>query len=387
MSMITQAVRGIQETAAHVAHEVLATECDQVDRNGTWPERSLRAVASAGLFGLHVPRRLGGHEEGMLALVVATEALARECPSTALCYGMHCVATAVLASKSSVAHEERYLRAIAAGLHFTTIALSEAGTGVHFYWPQTHLQRDGDSYVLNGEKQFVTSGGFADSYVVTTTSAAPESGEIGEFSAIVVDADTPGIGWTGEWNGFGMRGNSSRTMQLTNVRVPVGQLLGREGDEVWYVFEVIAPYFLMAMSGVYLGIASAAVDTVCDDVRSRHHTHSARALAAEPVVQHRVADLWIRLQQARHVVYEAARLADAGDPSALPLLLASKAEAATAAVQITNDALDLGGGRAYRANGRLTRMLRDARAGHVMSPTTDLLKTWLGRSLLGEPLL
>ena len=387
MSLLTQPNLELKESATTIAQGVLAQEAARVDRDAVWPERSLHAVADAGLLGLHVPRRLGGLEEGMLALVVVTEALARECSSTALCYGMHCVATAVLAAKATPAHEERYLRSIAAGEHFTSLALSEAGTGLHFYWPQAHLTRDGDYYIVSGTKQFVTSGGFADSYVMTTTSARPDSGDIGEFSALVIDKDTPGVTWTGEWDGFGMRGNASRTMTVDHARLPREHLLGKEGDEVWYVFEVVAPYFLMAMSGVYLGIAAAAVDTITTGLVSRIHGHTGQSIAMEPVVQSRLAELWLRVQQARHQVYHAAQLADISDPGALPQLLASKIAAATAAVEVTNGALDLGGGRAYRENSRLTRLLRDARAGNVMAPTTDLLKTWLGRSLLGLPLL
>ena len=387
VSVLPLNITKLCETAAAVAASTLADECAGVDANATWPERSLRAVAGAGLLGLHVPRRLGGIEEGMLALVAVTEALARACPSTALCYGMHCVATAVLAAKATPHHEDKYLRSIAAGHHFTTLALSEAGTGAHFYWPQTHLLADHDDYIVNGTKHFVTSGGHADSYVVTTTNAHPGSGEAGEFSALVVDAETPGLQWTDQWRGFGMRGNSSRTLRLEHVRVPKTQLLGSEGDEVWYVFEVIAPYFLMAMSGVYLGIAAAALELAIVDVQAREHTHTRQTLAAEPIVQHRVADLWIRVQQARQMVHHAAALADVGDPAALPALLASKVAASTAAVDVANDAMSLGGGRAYRDNGPAARLLRDARAGHVMAPPTDVLRSWVGRATLGLPLL
>lgn len=387
VSVLPLNIQELCDTAAAVAADTLAPDAAAVDANAAWPERGLRALADAGLMGLHVPRQLGGLEEGMLTLVAVTEALARGCPSTALCYGMHCVATAVLAAKATPHHEGRYLRSIAAGQHFTTLALSEAGTGAHFYWPQTHVRSDGDDYIVNGAKHFVTSGGHADSYVVTTTNAQPGSGEAGEFSALVLDAATPGLQWSGEWRGFGMRGNSSRTLQLDQVRVPRAQLLGSEGDEVWYVFEVIAPYFLMAMSGVYLGIAAEALELAIVDLKAREHTHTRQTLAAEPVVQHRIADLWLRVQQARQLVHHAATLADVGDPAALPALLASKVAASTAAVDVANDAMTLGGGRAYRDNGPAARLLRDARASHVMAPPTDVLKSWVGRATLGLPLL
>lgn len=385
--MLPPGLEILQQTAASISNDVLVHDAAEVDANARWPERSLRTIAQAGFLGLLVPKRLGGHETGMLGLVVVTEEFARGCPSTALCFGMHCVATAVLAAKATAVHEEKYLRPIARGEHFTSLALSEAGTGTHFYWPQTRLTRSGDHYIVDGTKQFVTSGGFADSYVVTTASTGDASSESGEFSALVLDNGTPGVRWTGDWQGFGMRGNASKTLELVQARVPVQQLLGKEGDEVWYVFEVIAPYFLMAMSGIYLGIASAALDAACTDVQQRSYGHTGGMPGDEPVVQLRIAELWLRVQQARELVRAAARRADVGDPSALPALLGSKIAAVTAAVDVSNEAMTLGGGRAYRQNGRLAQALRDARAGHVMAPATDILHLWLGRAVLGMPLL
>lgn len=382
---LTTTVRELRDRAEQVAQEQIAPQADDVDRNGTWPAHSLRALAGAGLLGLHVPRRLGGQEQGLLALAVLTEAIARACSSSALCYGMHCVGTAVIAAKATRDQEERYLRPIAAGRHITTLSLSEAGTGSHFYLSQTRLTRDGSSYVIEGTKQFVTSGGHANSYVVSTMASNPA--QAGEFSCLIVDRDAPGVSWLEPWQGFGMRGNSSRGMRLNQARVPAGNLLGEEGDEIWYVFEVIAPYFLMAMSGTYLGIAQAALDLTLEHLRSRRYGHSGEALADLPLVQHRLGKMWAAVEKTRLLLYHAARLGDLGDPQALPAILSCKADVADTAVQVTNEAMSLSGGIAYRENSRLARLLRDARASHVMAPTTDVLTQWAGRALLGLPLL
>ena len=216
---------------------------------------------------------------------------------------------------------------------------------------------------------------------------ASTPGQAGEFSCLVVDRDTPGVSWLEPWHGVGMRGNSSRGMRLDGARVRAGNLLGEEGDEIWYVFEVIAPYFLMAMSGTYLGIAQAALDITLEHLRSRRYAHSGEALADLPLVQHRLGEVWASVEKTRLLVYHAARLGDLGDPQALPALLSCKADVADTAVWVTNEAMTLCGGIAYRENSRLARLLRDARASHVMAPTTDMLKQWAGRALLGLPLL
>jgi isovaleryl-CoA dehydrogenase len=299
---------------------------------------------------------------------------------------MHCVGSAVIAAKATPFHERAYLEPIAQGRHITTLALSETGTGVHFYLPETALRRGDGEYFVNGVKQFVTNGGAADSYVVSTTASTPNAAA-GEFSCVIVDRDQPGMSWHAPWMGFGMRGNSSRGLRLDDVRIPEEQLLGEEGDQVWYVFEIVAPYFLMAMAGTYLGIAQAALDLAVQHVQERHYSHSGGALASAPIIQHKIAELWIATERTRELVYNAGRLGDLGSPQALPSLLAAKADAGDTAVMVTNEAMTVCGGVAYRENARLSRLLRDARASHVMSPTTELLKQWLGRTVLGLPML
>lgn len=375
----------IVERAEAVAAAVIGPRSEQVDRDAAWPEEGMRALAAQGLTGLTVPTHLGGLGQGLLGTAALTERIGRACASTAMCFGMHCVAAAVIAAKATPAQEERYLRPIARGEHLTTLALSETGTGAHFFLPQTAMQRDPAGFAVEGCKQFVTNGGRVDSYVVSTASV--NEADDGDFSCIVIDAATPGIGWGEPWAGLGMRGNSSRPMRLDDVRVPADRLLGAEGDQVWYVFEVVAPYFLTAMAGTYVGVAQAALDITLQHLRERRHAHTGQALADIDLLQHRVGRLWMQVEKSRLLLLHAARMGDFGTPEALTAILAAKADAANTAVEVVNEAMTLGGGIAYRENGVLARLLRDARASHVMSPTTDLLTLWTGRSALGLPLL
>lgn len=321
---------------------------------------------------------------GLVALARSCERLGRECASTAICFGMHCVASAVIAAKATPDQRERYLRPIAAGEHFTTLALSEAGGGSYFYFPHTRLEGSGErSYSIHGEKAFVTSGGHADSYVISTAlPGAPP----GEFSCLVLDASAQ-VEWGPAWRGFGMRGNSSRTLALRGTQVPRANLLGRHGDEIWYVFNVIAPYFLTAMAGTYLGVAQAGFNEARSHLQRRTYAATGRAPANESVVQHRLGTLWASLEAARRLTYHAAVQGDSGGEDALLAILSSKAQVADCAVEVVNEAMTLTGGVAYGENATLQRHLRDVRAIHVMAPTTDILRTWTGRVLLDLPLL
>lgn len=156
---------------------------------------------------------------------------------------------------------------------------------------------------------------------------------------------------------------------------------------MWYMFEIIVPYFIIAMAGTYLGVAQAALDEAINHVRTRRFAHGGESLADAPLIQNKVAVLWAEIEKGRSFLYHAARLGDEGDVRALPAILSAKAELDTIAVHVTNEAMTMGGGIEYRENGRLARLLRDARASQVMSPTTDLLRLWSGRSLLGLPVL
>ncbi|MDQ4059826.1 MAG: acyl-CoA/acyl-ACP dehydrogenase [Pseudomonadota bacterium] len=373
--------------AGDVAARVLAPLAETTDREARWPVEGMQALGEAGLLGLHVPRRLGGLGEGLLALARVAEVLGRACGSTAMCFGMHCVATAVIAAKATPYQEEHYLRPIATGRHVTSLAVSEPGTGAYFFLPRATFQPDGgDSFVLNGRKSFVTSGGHADSYVVSAVAPGAEF-DPGTFTCLLVDSDRSGLQWAPPWNGFGMRGNSSRAVQLENVRVPAANLLGHEGDQIWYVFEIVAPYFLVAMAGTYVGIGQAAFDFAVDHLKRHRYEHTSDRLTENPVLIDSVGDMWTALERARRLLHHAAQLGDAGSPEAPKALFACKIDVADAAVAVTNAAMRLMGGRGYQENGALARLMRDAQAAHIMSPTTHLLRGWLGRSLLNLPLL
>ena len=176
-------------------------------------------------------------------------------------------------------------------------------------------------------------------------------------------------------------------MTLEGARISASQLLGEEGDQIWYVFQVVAPFFLMAMAGTYLGIADAALAAVIEHVNRRQYTHSGASLADSAIIQHRIGCMWGQLERTRQLVYHAAREGDLGSETAILALCSAKAEVAHCAVEMVNEAMTLCGGRAYREGSHLERLMRDARASHVMSPTTDLLRLWTGRALLGQPLL
>lgn len=369
-----------------VVDQVVRPAAARIDREAQWPVDGIRALQKAGLGGLVVPTAVGGLGMGLAGLARVCESIGSACPSTAISFGMHHVAAAVIAAKTTPGQTREYLEPIVRGDHLTTLALSEPGSGAHFYFPQAQLTRANDgSLSVSGEKSFVTNGGHADSYVVSV--AGGEAASPGEFSCVLVPGTSDGLRWAEPWNGLGMRGNDARGLVLSNVALSAKNLLGQPGDQIWYVFHVVAPYFLVAMSGTYLGIATAALDEARAHLSARRYSQDGSVLAHQPILQHRLGTLWASVMRSRALLYYAADCGDRASADALPALCSAKAEIAECAVEVTNEVMTLMGGRGYGSHSAIQQMLRDARAAHVMAPTTDVLRTWTGRALLDVPLL
>ncbi len=387
--MKSLSIEEVLQRTSEVINGVITPQAEAIDTEAAWPESGIHALQDAGLGGLVVSKKHGGNGHGLYALAQICEVIGSSCASTAMCFGMHCVGSAVMSAKATSYHREHYLDAINRGEHITSLALSESGSGAHFYYPQTQLgEKSKTQFLVNGEKTFVTNGSHADSYVISTAEQDGE-GMPGQFSCLVIDKQNPGLHWGPDWHGFGMRGNSSRQVDIKNAIVPRKCLLGKEGDQMWYIFSVVAPYFLTAMAGTYLGIAASALSAAQEHLTRRRYATSGNTLAQQQVLQHRLGQLWAQVERSRRFLYHTTKEYDdsKSEVALMPAILSAKAEIADAAVHVVNEAMTLMGGMAYREGATLQRNLRDVRAAHVMAPTTDILRIWTGRALLGLPLL
>jgi alkylation response protein AidB-like acyl-CoA dehydrogenase len=380
-------ITNLLEKVKEISSTIIAKNAINTDKYAQWPEEGIRALLSAGLGGLTVPQEYGGLGHGTETLAKVCEIIGQYCPSTAICYGMHCVGSAVIASKVTSYQQEHYLTPICEGKHITSLSLSEAGSGTHFYLPETTMTSTTEGgYLINGAKSFATNGGRADSYVVSVVTEEKNQ-PIGRFNCIMVRGDNPGLEWGPEWTGLGMRGNSSRDLSLNNVAISNNDILGNLGDHIWYIFNIITPYFLTAITGAYLGLTRAALEEIKDHLTHRKHSFSGNTLASSSVVQHQIGILWAKYARTRALIYYSTQSHDKGLENAQLDLFSSKAEVADTVIDIVNEGMTLCGGSVYRENSNLNRMLRDARAAHIMSPTTDMLRIWVGRSILELPLL
>ena len=360
----------VLEKTEEVSKTVIARNTAATDKYAQWPEEGIRALQAAGLGGLTVPLEYGGLGHGTETLAKVCEIIGQYCASTSICFGMHCVGSAVIASKVTDFQQENYLTPICEGKHITSLSLSELGSGSHFYLPQTKMIKNKDgSY-----------------YMVSAVTEQPNQA-VGRFNCIIVPGDSAGLEWGPEWDGLGLRGNSSRNLSLNNVRVFEEQILGNVGDQIWYIFNVITPYFLTAIAGAYLGLTRAVIEEVKAHITQRKFSFNGKTIASSSVIQHQMGVLWAKYARTRALLYCATQSYDKGLDNNQLDLFSAKAEIADTAIDIVNDGMTLCGGSAYREDSNINRMLRDARAAHIMSPTTDMLRIWTGRSILEQPLL
>jgi alkylation response protein AidB-like acyl-CoA dehydrogenase len=372
------------ERAQQAARDVLCKHAAEVDRLARWPDESIAALAHAGLLGLTVPTDLGGAGQGPSTFAGATRTLAQQCASTAMIYLMHVCATQVVAEAESFAKRAAVLTEIAAGQHVSTLAFSERGSRSHFWAPVSQAADRGEVHQVNARKSWVTSAGKADSYVVSTRSAAATDPLASTL--YFVPASAPGLSVQGNWNGLGLRGNASAPVDLNDVRVPSSDRLCAEGEGFQAMLNIALPWFQLGSAAVSLGIAQAATESTKQHLLSARLEHLDQSLASLPNLRARLAQMQILVDTQRAFLdHVAARMQDPG-PDTLLAVLESKASAAEAALVVTDLALRTCGGAGFSGHLTVDRNFRDAQAGRAMAPTTDLLHDFIGKALLDLPL-
>jgi alkylation response protein AidB-like acyl-CoA dehydrogenase len=349
-----------------------------VDRTGTFPRASVRALGEAGLLGLVSAREVGGGGEGMRAAATVIERLARADASTAMVTVMHYCATVVLEAHGA----EAVRREIAAGRHLTTLAFSEVGSRSQFWAPLSTATAGGAQVRLDARKSFATSAGEADSYV---WSSRPLEGEAAS-TIWYVPADSPGLTVGPAFDGLGLRGNASRSITADGVVVPMDARLGPDGGGFDVMMGMVLPWFQVLSAACSVGIAETAIQRTVAHATAARYEHLDQTLADQPVTRIHVARMRLAADQARALLADTLSAVEAGREDAMLRVLEVKPAASDAAVAVTDLAMRVCGGAAFRREVGVERCFRDARAATVMAPTTDALHDFIGRAVCGLPL-
>jgi alkylation response protein AidB-like acyl-CoA dehydrogenase len=350
----------------------------EVDADGTFPRRSVTALADAGLLGLVSSTEVAGRGESMRAAATVVERLGRSCASTAMVTLMHYCATAVIEAHGP----KEVRRRIAAGGHLSTLAFSEVGSRSHFWAPLGAAAANGSSARLTARKSWVTSAGEADSYVWSSRPMVAE----GASTVWLVPAGDPGFEVAGGFDGLGMRGNASRPVRADGVSVPLTAMLGPDGGGFDVMMGTVLPWFQVLNAACSVGISEAAIGRTAAHVTATRFEHLGQTLADQPVTRAHVARMRMLADQARALLLDTLGAIESGREDATLRVLEVKAVASEAAVGVTDLAMRVCGGAAFRKEVGVERNFRDARAATVMAPTTDALQDFIGKAVCGMPL-
>lgn len=366
------------DTLDRIISETVAPAAEEIDRTGAFPREALKALGDAGLLGLVSSTEVGGLGESQRAAALVVERLATVCASTAMVVCMHYAGAAVIEAHGSQTVRE----AIARGQHVTTLAFSEKGSRSHF-WAPTSTAIEADSGVrLDAQKSWVTSAGQVDSYVWSSRPLAAE----GQSSIWLVPAGTPGLTIPFQFDGLGLRGNSSSPVTAQGVTIPSGHMLGADGDGFNIMMGIVLPYFQLMSAGFSVGTMEAATTNAARHVSSAKLEHLSQSLSDLPTVRAYLARMRIKTDLCRALLLDALSALEGGREDAMLRILEVKAAAGEASTEVTDLAMRVCGGAAFRKELGVERNFRDARAATVMAPTTDVLYDFIGKAVCGIPL-
>ena len=378
MSSTTATAPTYREVLEGVIAEVVAPAAARVDRDAIFPRDSIDALGAAGVLGLISAADIGGGGLGLRAAADVVEHLAGACGSTAMVVLMHYSGVQVL--EAHAAPEVR--EAVATGHHLTTLAFSESGSRSHFWAPLGTATRDNGSVVLNAQKSWVTSAGQADSYVWSSRPAAAD----GAMTLWFVPSRTDGLAQPGGFDGLGLRGNSSTPVTATNVVIPGSALLGADGAGLDYALGLVLPAFQVLSTAFSLGLIEAVVAETATHLQNTRLEHMGQTLAQQQTVRLDFARMRVETDKLRALLLDTLAALESQRADAMLRVLESKAVGAETAVLVTDLAMKVSGGAAFRKELGIERRFRDARAARVMAPTTDALLDFIGRATLGLPL-
>lgn len=370
----------LQPRLEQVVREVIAPAADDTDRQARYPRAALDALGQAGLLGLLSGRDVGGLGGGLPEAVCVIERIAQDCPCTAMVLTMHYCGVALIEPFGASASIAAVRQAIAQGRHVSTLAVSEAASRSHIWAPAgTATGAEGeaaDVVQLNALKSMITSAGEADSYVWISRATQGEGNTLW-----LVDSRLPGLRIPSRFDGMGLRGNASSPIAAENVRLPRDCMLGDDGAGEAVKGRYLMPYFTTLIATTSVGLMQGVLRRALQHVSGTRFSSTGGSLADLPTIRAYLAKAQLQADQAQLLRDDAVAAVQAQRADARTRLLQCKAAAAEAALQVTDTAMRVCGGAAFRKELGIERLFRDARAASVMAPTTDVIYDMLGQSL------
>jgi alkylation response protein AidB-like acyl-CoA dehydrogenase len=373
--------------AQDIANRVLAPMAAENDKLGRFSTEAVESLGESGLLGLMLPVDLGGSGLGPRSFAAVLATLAEADASVAMVYLMHVLGTATIsaARPSAAAAVTPILREIAEGRHLSTLAFSEAGSRSHFWAPVSRARRNGTGVRITAKKSWVTGAGHARSYVVS--SLAPEGTGPTDSTLYLVPAETSSLSVATSWDGLGLRANASAPMTLEDCQVPSHFQLTDHGAGFPAMLNVVLPLFSLGSAAVSLGLCRAAVVGTVSHLKAAKFEHLGQSLGESlPTLRAQLAAMQIDTDGLSARIDDLVEHLETPRETTMLRVLETKAAAGEVAIAVTSAAMRVCGGAAFSKHLTIERLFRDAHAGAVMAPTGDVLREFIGKSLLGIPL-
>jgi alkylation response protein AidB-like acyl-CoA dehydrogenase len=373
--------------AQEIASRVLAPSAGHNDKLGRFSTEAVEALGDAGLLGLTLPLDVGGSALGPRTFAAVVATLAEVDASVAMVYIMHTLGAGAISAARPNASEAvtPILRQIGAGRHLSTLAFSEAGSRSHFWAPVSRAHRNGNGVRVSAKKSWVTSAGHAQSYVVS--SLAPEGTGPTDSTLYMIPAETSGVSVVAPWDGLGLRANASAPIQFEDCHIPGEFQLTEDGAGFQAMLDGTLPLFSLGSAAVALGLCRAAVAGTVGHLKTAKFEYLGQSLGESlPTLRAQLAAMQIDTDGLSARVDDLVEHLERPRETTMLRVLETKAAGGEAAITVTSTAMRVCGGAAFSKHLGIERLFRDAHAGAVMAPTGDVLREFIGKSLLGIPL-
>jgi alkylation response protein AidB-like acyl-CoA dehydrogenase len=355
----------------------VAPNAAAADEHARFPQESYDALRASDFHAPHIPAEYGGAGADALATAIIIEEVARACVSSSLIPAVNKLGTMPIILAGSEGLKRRYLPPVAAGEGMFSYCLSEPEAGSDAGAMTTRARREGDEYLIDGVKRWITNAGVSEYYTVFAVTT-PDVGTRG-ISAFVVERSDPGVSFGAPEKKLGIKGSPTREVYLDNVRIPADRMIGAEGEGFRLALRTL-DHTRVTIAAQALGIAQGALDYSAQYLRERRQF--GRPLADFQGLQFMLADMGMKLEAARQLTYAAAARSERHDDDLTYFGAAAKCFASDAAMEITTDAVQLLGGYGYTRDYPLERMMRDAKITQIYEGTNQVQRIVMARHLL-----
>lgn len=369
----------IVDTAREITREKILPVRAELDEKGEFPREILYDIAKADMFGIFVPEEYGGLGGGCFEVVLAMEELAKGCVGVATSFAASALGIFPVMIAGSAEQKQKYLPDIAQGKRWAAFGLTEANAGSDAAGIRTTAVEDGDYWVLNGTKQWITNGGESEIYSIVALTD-PKKGARGASIFVVEDGD-PGFSYGKKENKMGIRCSATRELIMQDCRIPKDRLVGRRGTGFITVMKTL-DLSRPGIAALGVGLAQAALDEAVTYAKQR--VQFDRPIISFQAVQHMLADMAIQVEAARSLVYAAARHVDAHPKDMSKASSMCKVFATDTAMKVTTDAVQILGGYGYMKEYPVEKMMRDAKILQIYEGTNQIQRNVVGQELNKE---